>query len=68
VELHQIKVGPDDYLVSFDVVRLYPSIPHKLCIGLLTDYLNDARFTYTALLMAILNVVLTENYCYFAGY
>ena len=31
-ELRKIKVGPDDFLVTFDVVRLYPSIPHKLCI------------------------------------
>ena len=29
-ELRKIEVGPDDYLVTFDVVRLYPSIPHKL--------------------------------------
>lgn len=67
-ELRKIKVGPDDFLVTFDVVRLYPSIPHKLCIQLLTDYLNESGCTYTAFLMAILNVVLTENYCYFAGY
>jgi hypothetical protein len=37
-------------------------------VQLLSDYLNSKGCTYTAFLMAILDVVLTENYCFFAGY
>jgi hypothetical protein len=51
-----------------DVERLYPSIPHDLCIELLTKYLDARCCTYTAYLMAILDIVLKENHCYFAGY
>ena len=67
-ELNRVKVEDHHFLVTYDVVRLYPTIPHALCISLLTDYLNSHGCTYTAFLMAILNTVLTENYCYFAGY
>ena len=67
-ELRSVKVLPHYLLVTLDVVRLYPTIPHRLCVRLLSDYLNSKGCTYTAFLMAILDVVLTENYCFFAGY
>ena len=64
-ELNTLTVPPHALLVTYDVERLYPSIPHRLCITMLATAMGC---TYTAFLMAILEVVLNENYCYFAGY
>jgi hypothetical protein len=56
-ELNRVKVEDQHFLVTNNVARLYPTIPHVVCISLLTDYLNSHGCTYTAFLMAILNTV-----------
>ena len=62
-EISKLRVEKHHLLVTMDVERLYPSIPHDLCIELLTKHLDARGCTYTAYLMAILDVVLKENYC-----
>eukprot|EP01051_Picozoa_sp_SAG22_P007682 SAG22_NODE_549_length_9239_cov_7.477899_8_plen_516_part_00 len=60
-------VGPDDLLITYDVVRLYPSIPHELCYTLLRRHLEANRCPYTDYLIAALRIILNQIYCSFDG-
>ena len=41
--LQQTTIGPHDILVTYDIVNLYPSIPHDLCIDMVAQHLRHVR-------------------------
>jgi hypothetical protein len=57
----------DLWFVTFDVVNLYPSIQHDLCVSIISAYLNDRDYMWTRLAVSILQLVLRDNYCTFRG-
>eukprot|EP01050_Picozoa_sp_SAG11_P011555 SAG11_NODE_1233_length_5450_cov_5.983368_1_plen_199_part_10 len=61
------RVTDDTFLITYDVVRLYPSIPHELCYTLLHRHLRARNCPYTDFLIAALRVILDYNYCLFSG-
>ena len=64
--LEPIKNGnADTLLITYDIVRLYPSIPHELCYQLLHRHLQAQRCPYAAFLVASLRIILNYNYCNF---
>ena len=54
-------------LVTWDVVELYPRIRHQHCVDTLRDYFLRHHFAFTHLCIAIIILVLRENYCVFDG-
>jgi hypothetical protein len=44
VDLARLQVGGDHILISYDVCRLYPSIPHDKCYRFLRNHLHDRNF------------------------
>eukprot|EP01050_Picozoa_sp_SAG11_P010692 SAG11_NODE_1086_length_5931_cov_2.593450_4_plen_526_part_00 len=66
-ELLTRAVGGQHFLVTYDVVRLYPSIPHELCYTLLRRHLRARRCPYTDFVIAALRIILNYNYCVFDG-
>ena len=66
-ELNEFSVGGDDLIIVYDIVRLYPSIPHELCYVLLRRHLNAQGCRYTDFVIAALRIILNRNYCVFNG-
>lgn len=75
--LQQLQLGPHDILVTYDVVNLYPSIPHDLCLHMIRQFLHRFR-TETSFLevgsllpdefiLTMLRLVLSMHYCTFLG-
>jgi len=56
-----------DILFSFDVCTLYPSIQHGHCLQTLRAYLSALDFEFTELVLQLLEIILTMNYCEFNG-
>ena len=74
--LLETHIGPHDVLVTYDVVNLYPSIPHGLCIEMVKQRLQrdwDAhaptldRTVPISFIMIMLRLVLELNFCQFQG-
>jgi len=74
--LQGVHVGPRDVLVTYDVVNLYPSIPHDLCLDMVKQRLQrdwDAnaptldRTVPVNFIMTMLRLVLSQNFCQFSG-
>jgi hypothetical protein len=66
-ELNDFSVGKDDLIITYDIVRLYPSIPHELCFVLLQRHLTAQGCRYTDFIIAALRIILNRNYCNFNG-
>jgi len=69
-ELDDFRVGLDGrniLLLTYDIVRLYPSIKHELCYGLLEKHLHGRGCRYTSFIVAALRIILNRNYCTFNG-
>ena len=62
-------IAPDFILITYDIVRLYPSIPHSLCFDLLLEFLHSQTCKYAELIASALKVILrhTITYCLFDG-
>ena len=56
-----------DFLLTYDIVRLYPSIPHDLCYVLIRRHLAAQKCPHTDFIIAALKVVLNFNFCRFDG-
>ena len=67
VDLARLQVGGDHILISYDVCRLYPSIPHDKCYRFLRNHLHDRSFYLANFCVATLLIILTYNFCYFGG-
>jgi hypothetical protein len=67
VDLARLQVGGDHILISYDVCRLYPSIPHDKCYRFLRNHLHDRNFYLANFCVATLLIILTYNFCYFGG-
>ena len=75
--LHETTVGPHDILVTYDIVNLYPSIPHELCIEMVAQHLRKVRTNVDFLeigsmlsdnfILTMLRLVLRLNFCVFMG-
>jgi hypothetical protein len=75
--LQQLQLGPHDVLVTYDVVNLYPSIPHDLCLDMIARHLRKVREESSFLeigsvmadefILTMLRLVLSLNYCTFMG-
>eukprot|EP01050_Picozoa_sp_SAG11_P017386 SAG11_NODE_2504_length_3274_cov_5.227888_1_plen_435_part_00 len=61
------QVASSFLLVTFDVVRLYPSIPHILCWQLVFDYLRECQSPFAYFVRAVVIFTLLQNYCQFDG-
>jgi hypothetical protein len=66
-KLDGLHVGKSHMLVTYDVVNLYPSIPHAACQQLIRDHLCRAGCPYADFIGECLALILTFNYCFFAG-
>ena len=53
--------------MTYDIVRLYPSIKHELCYALLEKHLQASGCRYTSFIVAALRIILNRNYCTFNG-
>eukprot|EP01050_Picozoa_sp_SAG11_P017152 SAG11_NODE_2435_length_3365_cov_3.390386_3_plen_464_part_01 len=53
------------FLITYDIVRLYPSIPHALCFRLVEEYLEARGCEYAAIVVALMRIILKRNYCAF---
>ena len=62
-----MKVGGDHFLVTYDVCRLYPSIPHDKCYRFLRNHLHDRHFYLATFCASALLIILGYNFCYFGG-
>ena len=60
-------MGEDHLLITYDVCRLYPSIPHDKCYRFVRNHLHDRNFFLANFCAATLLVILTYNFCYFGG-
>eukprot|EP01052_Picozoa_sp_SAG31_P031756 SAG31_NODE_3402_length_4313_cov_7.421690_2_plen_597_part_00 len=56
-----------DLLLTYDIVRLYPSIPHELCYTLLRRHLHARNCAYADWIVTALRIVLNYNFCIFDG-
>ena len=73
--LYEFTLADDEFLVTYDVVNLYPSIPHALCLEMVNSFLERSwdevnvfeRIGSVTLIMALLKLVLSLNYCQYAG-
>ena len=54
-------------LLTYDIVRLYPSIKHELCYALLEKHLQASGCRHTSFIVAALRIILNRNYCKFNG-
>ena len=64
-KLDELTILADAFLLTYDIVRLYPSIPHELCYTLLREYLHERDCPYADFIVAALRIVLIRNYCLF---
>jgi hypothetical protein len=64
-KLDELTIPADAFLLTYDIVRLYPSIPHELCYTLLREYLHERDCPYADFIVAALRIVLNRNYCLF---
>jgi hypothetical protein len=64
-KLDAMTIPADAFLLTYDIVRLYPSIPHELCYTLLREYLHERDCPYADFIVAALRIVLNRNYCLF---
>eukprot|EP01052_Picozoa_sp_SAG31_P054454 SAG31_NODE_14506_length_802_cov_111.297297_1_plen_195_part_01 len=60
-----MTAADSDLLLTYDIVRLYPSIPHELCYTLLHRHLRAQSCEFTDFIIAALRVILNYNYCLF---
>ena len=67
VDIANMKVGGDHFLVTYDVCRLYPSIPHDKCFRFLRNHLHDMHFYLATFCASALLIILGYNFCYFGG-
>jgi hypothetical protein len=75
--LHETSIGPHDILVTYDIVNLYPSIPHELCTDMVAQHLRKVRTNVDFLeigsmlsddfILTMLRLVLRLNFCTFMG-
>ncbi len=64
--LRTLEVLESDLVITYDVVKLYPTIHHGLCKQNFAASLRSYGFAYSAFASAMLAIVLSENYCTFA--
>ena len=62
-----MQIPASAYLLTYDVVRLYPSIPHTLCYTLLHRHLRASGCSYASFLINALKIILNYNFCNFNG-
>ena len=63
--LDTLEILEDAFLLTYDIVRLYPSIDHELCYRLLREYLHEQGCEFTEFVVSALKIVLNRNYCLF---
>ena len=63
--LDTLEIPEDSFLLTYDIVRLYPSIDHELCYRLLREYLHEQGCEFTEFVVSALKIVLNRNYCLF---
>eukprot|EP01050_Picozoa_sp_SAG11_P025178 SAG11_NODE_5595_length_1514_cov_5.951237_1_plen_226_part_10 len=68
-DLQRLRVRKNDIFLSFDIIRLYPSIDLRRCLDALNQFLVEKRFEnqIRSLLVGLTEVILFENYCTFAN-
>ena len=64
-KLDSLHVPEGALLLTYDIVRLYPSIPHELCYTLLRQHLRERGCEYADFIVSALRIVLNRNYCLF---
>jgi hypothetical protein len=65
--LEQVDVDDGHLLITYDVVNLYPSIPHRTCRENVTSFLRGMGCPFSDFAAAALELILQYNYCDFAG-
>jgi hypothetical protein len=66
-KLQTLKIPENAFLLTYDIVRLYPSIPHELCYTLLQSHLHARGCKYAVFIVKALRIILNRNYCCFDG-
>ena len=66
-KLSTLKIPENALLLTYDIVRLYPSIPHALCYTLLRSFLRERGCKYADFIVNALRIILNRNYCCFNG-
>ena len=54
-------------IVTYDVERLYPSIPHAAALLCLRAFLTRHRCPFVDFAVTALDIILSCNYCVFGG-
>eukprot|EP01049_Picozoa_sp_SAG25_P003198 SAG25_NODE_181_length_12544_cov_32.416472_5_plen_507_part_00 len=65
--LRDTVVPSGAFIITIDVVSLYPRIVHSLCYQILESHLNAHGCPYTDFALALCRLVLDNNYCQFNG-
>ena len=60
-----IRVPTSTFLVTYDVERLYPSIPHDSCLFEVERHLRERGCRLSAFAVTILGLILSLNVCEF---
>ena len=67
-DINRLLLDPirgDFLILTYDIVRLYPSIPHRRCFTLLHEFLTEKSCKYAEFSVKLLEVILQRNYCLF---
>ena len=64
-QLSSFRVCGDWYLITYDVVNLYPSIPHVGCRDKIAAFLTRASCACASFIVAAVELILELNYCCF---
>ena len=65
--LREQRVAESTLVITYDVVKLYPSIVHDLCQESVAAELSAASVPWLRFALVMLEIVLSENFCQFAG-
>jgi hypothetical protein len=65
--LSTVLVGPHHLLVTYDIVNLYPSIPHAAAKSTVYEHLHRASCPYADFVADAVGLILGFNFCLFAG-
>ena len=64
-QLSTVRVYGNWYLITYDVVNLYPSIPHQGCRDKIAAFLQRAGCKCVAFIVTAVELILELNYCMF---
>lgn len=65
--LLSLLVNLSSFIVTYDVERLYPSIPHEAAVRCLRTFLTRAGCAFVEFAVTALEFILGNNFCIFGG-